>query len=100
MPQSASPGEGEQSQLEAGPQPEPEPEPQAQPEPEPEPAAPGHQLDVDMPMAQWSATQVAAWIADVLGLPDDSEAVTALREDFEALVLEDDDAPSVWDARR
>ena len=83
MPQPTSPGEGEDPQLGPEPEPQAEPQPEPVPEPAPEPAAPGHQLDVDLPMAQWSAAQVAAWIACVLGLPADSEAVTALREDFE-----------------
>ena len=105
MPQSTSPGEDEQPQLEAGlePAPEsaPEPEPQAQAQPQPEPqaqpesAAPGHQLDVDWPMAQWSAAQVAAWIAQVLKLPADSEAATALRAEFEADELDGEELEAI-----
>ena len=68
-----------------------EPEPEAQPEP----AAPGHQLDVDLPMAQRSAAQVAAWIAHVLELPEDGVAATALRVEFEAYELDGEELEAI-----
>ena len=63
MPQSTSPGEGEQPPLEAGLEPAPEPDLA------PEPAAPRHQLDVDLPMAQRSAAQVRTRLKSPSGAP-------------------------------
>ena len=51
----------------------------AQPEPQPPPTC----VDVALSMAQWSAAQAAGWIARELELPEDSEAVAALRDEFE-----------------